>query len=152
MTESSPFRGIQPPEWALLLDDDSEILAARDRRRVIVTTQADLGLLDPTNAPLITWLVLAQTLYDRSAREVAQNGAVIRPKKGSSRSIARVSPHFQAMTKLNKEILELESHLGPDAANSREGQKDRVSDNPSHNAGRRILAGHPRRTRAAQAD
>ncbi len=49
------------PEWLLWLDDDSEILAARERWRVIVTTQADLGLLDPTNAPLITRLVLAQT-------------------------------------------------------------------------------------------
>jgi P27 family predicted phage terminase small subunit len=100
------------PEWLLWLDDDSEILAARERWRVIVTTQADLGLLDPTNAPLITRLVLAQILCDRAMREVAQNGAVISPKKSSSRSIARVSPHFQAMTKLNKEILELESHLG----------------------------------------
>jgi hypothetical protein len=92
------------PAWLLLLDDDSEILAARERWRLIVTTQADLGLLDPTNAPLITRLVLAQTLYDRSAREVAQNGAVIRPKKGSSRSIARVSPHFHAMTRLTRKF------------------------------------------------
>lgn len=100
------------PEWELMLDDEAEIQAARDRWRVIVVAQAEEGLLGPTSGPLILRLVITQILFDRASREVAANGSVIKPKKTSSRSITRVSPSFTVMTKLNKELLFLESHLG----------------------------------------
>lgn len=100
------------PDWALMFDDETEVAAARQRWRVIVTEQAEQGLLDPTNGALIQRLVILGILFDRSARQVAANGSVIKPKSSSARAIARVSPHFVAMTKLGKELLFLENCLG----------------------------------------
>ncbi|MFK4725847.1 phage terminase small subunit [Bradyrhizobium niftali] len=100
------------PDWALMFDDETEVDAARERWRVIVIEQAERGLLDSTSGALIQRAVTLGILFDRASREVAANGSVIKPKRSSARSISRVSPHFVTMTKLGKELLFLEGHLG----------------------------------------
>src|SRR4051794_11383116 len=112
MTETSIFRGYPTPDWILWFDDDAEIAAARQQWQMIVREMFECDTITEANVPLIAKLVVTQILYDRSAREVASKGAVLSPKKSSSRAIARVSPHFTAMVKLSSEALALENELG----------------------------------------
>lgn len=106
------FRGQTVPSWDLFFDDEGEIAAAADRWRVIVIAQHEAGLLDATSGAIIVRLVVNYALYDRVLRDVAERGAVLQPKRGSSRAISRVNPSFTTMTKLNREALEMEAHLG----------------------------------------
>jgi phage terminase small subunit len=56
--------------------------------------------------------VLAYVIYDRCSREVAENGAVLKPKRGNPKAIARLSPHFQAMREAASDAAALEAELG----------------------------------------
>jgi hypothetical protein len=51
-------------------------------------------------------------LFDRCSREIATGGAVLKPKRGSTKSIARLSPHFTAMRAASAEAERLEAQLG----------------------------------------
>lgn len=104
--------GISEPDWRMIFSEIDEVKAASEHWRVITTEMFERGTLEPSNAPLIERLIVVQALYDRSAREVAEHGAVVRPRKGNSRAIPRVSPHFTAMTQLSSECRALEGELG----------------------------------------
>lgn len=112
MTEQGLHHGLPVPDFALIFDDSAEVVAAIKAWRLVVDALAEAETLTPVNSRLAENLVTIYAFYDRAAREVGQNGAVLRPKKGSSRAISRVSPHFTAMTKLSSEALALESALG----------------------------------------
>lgn len=112
MSNQAVFHGLPLPDFALTFDDPAEVDAATVAWRLIINAMSEAETLTPVNARLIENLVLLYALYDRAAKEVAANGAVLRPKKGSSRAIARVSPHFTVMVKLSADALALESALG----------------------------------------
>jgi P27 family predicted phage terminase small subunit len=112
MTDQAFYHGLPLPNFALTFDDPDEVDAAIVAWRLIVSSMAEAETLTPVNGRLIENLVLLYALYERAAKEVAANGAVLRPKKGNSRAIARVSPHFSAMVKLSADALALESALG----------------------------------------
>jgi P27 family predicted phage terminase small subunit len=112
MSENPSIFGLIEPDWSLTFSDDLEITAVRRYWRQAVQAMRDMGTLVPENEPAIMRLMLVYVMWDRNAREVGEHGAVLAPKKKNSRAIARVSPHFTAMTTLSKEALALESDLG----------------------------------------
>ncbi|MBP1067314.1 phage terminase small subunit [Bradyrhizobium japonicum] len=104
--------GIAEPDWRLVFSDAEEIAAATELWRIITTEMFERGTLAPSNAPLIFRLIVVQTFYDRAARQVGAHGAVVAPRKGNSRAIPRINPHFSAMTQLSSEARALEGELG----------------------------------------
>ena len=102
----------QEPAWSLLLDDELEIAAAGEHWRRLTTEMRERDTLSATNTHALQRLVIAYILYDRSAREVTANGAVMKPKRGNPRAIARLSPHFQAMREAASDAEGLEAELG----------------------------------------
>lgn len=88
---------VTEPDWSLLLSDVLEREAATEHWRRITIELKDRDLLAPANAHAIQRLVLAYIVYDRCAREVTENGAVMKPKRGNPKAIARLSPYFTAM-------------------------------------------------------
>jgi P27 family predicted phage terminase small subunit len=112
MNETTEILGISEPNWLLLFSDEIEIAAACRYWRALTVAMHDAGTLGPENEASVLRLITVYILYDRAMREVAENGAVIPAKKRSSRSIARVNPHFTALTKLSAEATALESALG----------------------------------------
>src|SRR3546814_8864677 len=76
---------VPEPDWSLLLTDELERAAASEHWRRITIELKERDLLSPANAHAIQRLVLAYLVYDRAAREVAENGAVMKPKRGSPR-------------------------------------------------------------------
>src|SRR6266403_865249 len=103
---------VPEPHWRLLLSDDIEVSAAAEYWRLVTTEMRDRNLLSPANRHALQRLVLAYINYDRSSREVAENGAVTKPKRGNGRAIARISPHFTAMREAGTDAASLEAELG----------------------------------------
>ena len=96
----------------MLLNDDLEIAAAADHWRRITTEMKERGILAPSNGHAIQRLVLAYVIYDRCSREVAEHGAVLKPKRGNPKAISRTSPHFTAMREAGSDAERQEAELG----------------------------------------
>lgn len=103
---------VAEPDWTLLLSDEMERAAATDHWRRITTELKERDLLSPANAHAIQRLVLSYVVYDRCSRDVAENGAVTKPKRGNPKSIARLSPYFSAMREAGSDADRLEQELG----------------------------------------
>lgn len=103
---------VAEPEWKLLLTDEMERASAADHWRRISTELKERDLLSPANAHAIQRLVLSYVVYDRCSRDVAENGAVTKPKRGNPKSIARLSPYFSAMREAGSDADRLEQELG----------------------------------------
>lgn len=103
---------VPEPDWDALFNDVLEQAAAREHWRVITTELRERSLVAPGNAHALQRLVVAYVLYDRSAREVAENGAVTKPKRGNARAIARTSPHFTVMREAASDAAILEAEFG----------------------------------------
>lgn len=100
------------PDWQSLFDDDLEIAVAREHWRVITTELRERQLLAPANSHSIQRLVCAYLMFDRMYREVAEHGVVTKPRRGNSKAIARISPHFTAMREAGSDAAALEAELG----------------------------------------
>lgn len=100
------------PDWTSLFNDDLEIAAASEYWRLITTELRDRGLLAPVNGHSIQRLVCAYLMHDRMYRHVAENGVVTKPRRGNSKAIARISPHFTAMREAMSDANVLEAELG----------------------------------------
>ncbi|WP_312733664.1 P27 family phage terminase small subunit [Brevundimonas sp.] len=100
------------PHWSMLLTDDLEIAAAAEHWRRITSEMRDRSILAPSNGHAIQRLVLSYVIYDRCSREVAEHGAVLKPKRGNPKAIARLSPHFSAMREAASDAAQMEAELG----------------------------------------
>jgi P27 family predicted phage terminase small subunit len=103
---------VPEPHWRMLLTDELEVEAASESWRIVTTELRGRQLLSPANRHAVQRLVLAYVLHDRAAREVAENGAVTKPKRGNPKAIARLSPHFTAMRESANDAAVLEAELG----------------------------------------
>ncbi len=103
---------VAEPAWPLLLSDELERAAAAEHWRRITTELRERELLSPANAHAIQRLVLAYIVYDRCSREVAEHGAVLKPKRGNPKAIARLSPYFTAMREAGSDADRQEQELG----------------------------------------
>ena len=103
---------IPEPHWRMLLTDDLEVEAASEYWRLVTTEMRERALLSPSNRHAIQRLVLAYINFDRSSREVAEHGAVTKPRRGNTKAIARISPHFTAMREAGNDAATLEAELG----------------------------------------
>jgi len=103
---------VPEPDWSLLLSDEIELAAATEHWRRITTEMKEREILAPANAHAIQRLVLAYIVFDRCSREVADNGAVLKPKRGNPKAIARLSPYFTAMREAGSDADRQEQELG----------------------------------------
>lgn len=103
---------IPEPNWRMLLSDELEVEAASEYWRVLTTELRERDLLAPANRHAVQRLVLSYLAYDRCSREVAEHGAVTKPKRGNPKAISRLSPHFTAMREAGSDAAALEAELG----------------------------------------
>ncbi|WP_454914995.1 P27 family phage terminase small subunit [Xanthobacter sediminis] len=100
------------PHWQMLLTDEMEIEAASEYWRAVTTELRERSLLAPANRHAIQRLVIAYVIYDRSSRIVAEQGAVTKPRRGNTKAISRINPHFTAMREAASDAAVLEAELG----------------------------------------
>jgi len=103
---------VEEPDWSMLLIDDLEVAAAHEHWRRVTAEMRERTILAPANAHSLRRLVFAYVIYDRSSREVLEEGAVLKPKRGNPKAIARLSPHFTAMREAGADAERLEAELG----------------------------------------
>lgn len=104
--------GILEPDWARLLPDAAEQVAASEHWRRIAGEMDQLAILSPANGHSLQRLVLAYLVFDRCSLNVAAGGLVIEPKADNPKAIARLSIHYQAMREAEKTAERLEGQLG----------------------------------------
>ncbi|MGU3495921.1 P27 family phage terminase small subunit [Xanthobacteraceae bacterium A53D] len=103
---------IPEPDWTSLFNDELEIAAASEYWRVLTTELRERTLLTPANTHSLQRTVCHYIVFDRACRQVAEVGAVSKPKRGSTRAIARVSPHYTVMREASADAAASEAELG----------------------------------------
>lgn len=103
---------VAEPDWTSLFNDELEIATASEYWRIVTTELRDRGLLAPVNGHAVQRLVCAYLMHDRMYRQVAENGVVLKPRRGNSKAIARISPYFTAMREAMSDANALEAELG----------------------------------------
>jgi P27 family predicted phage terminase small subunit len=100
------------PDWENLFSDVLEIAAAKEHWRIVATELKDRQLLAAANGHSIQRLVCAYLMFDRMYRHVAEAGPVMKPRRGNTKAIARVSPYFTAMREAGSDADRIEAELG----------------------------------------
>jgi P27 family predicted phage terminase small subunit len=103
---------VPEPDWESLFSDVLEIAAAKEHWRVITTELKERQLLAAANGHAVQRLVCAYLMHDRMYRHVAEAGPVMKPRRGNSKAIARISPYFTAMREAGSDAAALEADLG----------------------------------------
>ncbi len=103
---------VPEPDWESVFSDALDVAQAKEHWRVLTTELKDRTLLSMANAHGLLRLVMAYVIYDKSMNEVAEHGAVTKPKRGSRAAIARVSPHISIMREMAADAGELEAEFG----------------------------------------
>lgn len=103
---------VQEPDWESVFSDVLDIAAAREHWRVVSLELRERNLLSPTNGHAMRRLINSWILYDKFAQQVAEHGAMTKPKRGNPKSIARLSPYFVAMRETATDAANLEAELG----------------------------------------
>jgi len=103
---------VPEPHWRILLTDEIEIEAATDHWRRITTEMRERNTLSAANGHSVQRLIFSYIVYDRCFREVSEHGAVLKPRRGNAKAIARHSPHYTAMREAAADAVALEAELG----------------------------------------
>lgn len=103
---------VPEPDWKSLFNDELELFACGEHWRIITTELKDRALVSMANAHGLQRLVVCYVIYDRALKEIAENGAVSKPKRGNTRAIARVTPHFNVLRDMANDAATLEAEFG----------------------------------------
>jgi P27 family predicted phage terminase small subunit len=97
------------PDWTSILTDDLDIVSARENWRSITSEMKDAGTLVVENGHAIQRLVLFRIEFDRAARNVAEQGKVIRAKRTKT---PQINPEWTCMKQSAEAVSDLEAELG----------------------------------------
>ena len=103
---------VPEPDWSQSFSDILEQARAAEYWRNITNELRDRQLLSKGMASGPERLVHLYITFDRAAKDVAEHGAVTRPKRNNSKAIARVSPHFTVMKEASSAAASLEAEMG----------------------------------------
>lgn len=104
--------GILEPDWARLLPEADEQVAASEHWRRVAHEMNEQEILSLANGHSLQRLVLAYLVYDRCSKNVAADGLVTAPSQDNPKSIARLSIHYKAMREAENTAERLEAQLG----------------------------------------
>lgn len=103
---------VPEPDWSSLFDDVLDVASASAHWNRVSAELRSRELLASVNGHALQRLVMAYVVYDRAARQVASTGAVMKPRRGNTKAIARVSPHFTVMREAGNDADRIEAELG----------------------------------------
>lgn len=103
---------MEEPDWTQVFSDELDILGAREHWRRLNVELREREIFAEVNEPAVQRLVMAYITFDRAAKQVAEHGAVLKPRKGNPKAIPRISPHWAVMRQASADALALEAELG----------------------------------------
>lgn len=108
--EISGGDGIPPePDWSAIYHDDLDRACAALEWGAILREMRSEAVLTPANGHSIRRLTEFKVQYDRAARHVASNGAIL---KASKAKIGQFNPYWSVMKQASEEIRILEGVMG----------------------------------------
>lgn len=99
----------QEPDWSSIFTDDLELKAASDHWREIVREMRDAGTLVIANGHAIRRCVIFRIECDRSIRNVAEEGKIIRAKRTKR---PQINPEWTCLKQAAEALTILEAELG----------------------------------------
>lgn len=104
--------GLPPePDWSAIFSDELDVEAARGKWGVVTREMQAAGTLAVANGDAIRRLVEFWVEYQRSARHVAEHGAILPPKSRKTK-VGQWNPHWSVMRQADQSIGFLEAELG----------------------------------------
>lgn len=99
----------QEPDWALIYTDELDLAVAREHWREIVNELRESATLTVANGHAIRRLVFCRIECDRSLRNVAEEGKIIRAKRTKR---PMINPEWTTLKQTLEALTVLEAELG----------------------------------------
>ncbi|MER9883111.1 P27 family phage terminase small subunit [Mesorhizobium sp. M0118] len=107
MAETTLFE----PDWSAAYPTLSDVADAAEHWRTVTAELAAAGTLADANGHTVRRLVEFRVQYGKSAKHVAEHGALLTSKRAK---VGQWNPHWSAMQQADARIVVLESKLGLD--------------------------------------
>lgn len=102
--------GIPPePDWASVYQDVLDQALAHEEWGIVLREMQEMQTIAMANGHAIKRLVMFRIQYERAARDVAENGPVVKAKKTR---VPQYNPHWIVMRQADDAIRSLEGELG----------------------------------------
>jgi len=99
------------PEWSSIFADELDIAMAHEQWGIITREMASAGTIAMPNGHTIRRLVEFRVHYERSARHVAEKGAILAPTSKKAKT-GQWNPHWSVMRQADESMRVLEAELG----------------------------------------
>jgi P27 family predicted phage terminase small subunit len=96
------------PNWSELYTDILDIGLAREDWGIVTRELSDAGTLTVANGHTVKRLVEFRVIYERAARDLAENGAIGRAKRTR---VPQVNPNWTIMRQAAEQVSSLEAEL-----------------------------------------
>lgn len=111
------------PDWSQLFNDAFDLAVAHSEWGIVTRELQDAGVLAVANGHSIRRLVEFRVQYERSAKHVAEKGALLAPTSKKAK-VGQWNPHWSVMRQADESIRVLEAELG--LAPTRRGKTTKV--------------------------
>jgi phage terminase small subunit len=96
------------PDWTSVYTDELDVAAASTHWREIVSEMREMGTLTVVNGDAIRRCVLFRIEFERSARNVAEQGKIIRAKRTKT---PQINPEWTCMKQAAEAVADIEAAL-----------------------------------------
>jgi phage terminase small subunit len=111
------------PDWSQLFADEFDLALAHAEWGIVTRELHDGGILAVANGHAIRRLVEFRVQYERSAKHVAEKGAILAPTSKKAK-VGQWNPHWSVMRQADESIRVIEAELG--LAPTRRGKTTKV--------------------------
>lgn len=112
LTEIDGGQGLPPePDWSQFYTDDFDLALAHDEWGLITRELASNQVLSVSNGHAIKRLIEFRVQYERSAKHVAEKGAILAPTSKKAK-VGQWNPHWSVMRQADDAMKALEAELG----------------------------------------
>ena len=113
----------EEPDWRLIYGDESDNALAQETWGIVTREMSQAFTITVANGHSIRRLVEFRVQYERSARHVAEKGAILPPSNKKTK-IGQWNPHWSVMRQADEAIRVIEAELG--LAPTRRGKVTKV--------------------------
>lgn len=97
------------PDWSAIFTDDLDLAAAKEHWGEIVAEMRESGTLVVANGHAIRRVVCFRIEWDRSARNIADDGKILRAKRTKT---PQINPEWTCLKQATEALTILEAELG----------------------------------------
>lgn len=97
------------PDWSQTFVDEMDLAFAHDEWAAVVSEMSGRGILSVANGHAIKRLVEFRVVYERAARQLAEQGPII---KAAATGVPQINPYWTVMKQADEAVRTAEAELG----------------------------------------